>query len=169
MTKYKRLPKMTDKSFWVLVNRFGPISAFRPDLGRCWLWTGKVGVKTGYGRCGRLASNTHIYTWEQANGSVPEGKQLDHLCRVRLCCNPSHLEPVTCKENLLRGDTLAAKNSQKTKCSKGHPYNKENTRIKISKTGQRRRSCHICNRENQRNNVPQVGTMINSTTTMRNK
>jgi hypothetical protein len=75
-------------------------------------------------------------------GKIPEGLQIDHLCRVRECANPAHLEAVTCRENLLRGDTVTAHNANKTHCVNGHEYTPENTAI--TRDGCRR--CRICHR-----------------------
>lgn len=67
----------------------------------CWVWQGHIQKGTGYGTLGiHLA---HRLSWERVNGSVPEGLDLDHLCRVRCCINPAHLEPVTRRENVMRG------------------------------------------------------------------
>jgi hypothetical protein len=74
----------------------------------CWLWQGTV-ASTGYGQIRHSVAGygrtlmAHRFFWEQRNGPVPEGLDLDHLCRVRACCNPDHLEPVTRRENVLRG------------------------------------------------------------------
>jgi len=62
----------------------------------------------------------HVAAFEALTGTVPEDSQLDHLCRNRACCNPAHLEAVTCKQNLMRGLTRAAANSAKTHCWRGH-------------------------------------------------
>jgi hypothetical protein len=62
-------------------------------------------------------------------GPIPEGKQLDHLCRNRACINPEHLEPVTAKENILRGESFSAKNARKTHCIHGHELSGDNLRI----------------------------------------
>jgi hypothetical protein len=66
---------------------------------------------------------------------------IDHLCRVRHCVNPDHLEAVTCRENLLRGETLQAANVAKTECPQGHPYDEENTYVYPNG----RRDCRTCN------------------------
>jgi hypothetical protein len=78
-----------------------------PGTGGCWIWTLSRNRK-GYGRWwtrgpdrGRLA---HVVVWEIFNGPLPEGHELDHLCRVRACVNPAHLEPVDGLENLRRRD-----------------------------------------------------------------
>lgn len=75
----------------------------RPTGSDCWLWTGYVAAG-GYGEF-HLAGRTrkaHRVAYELLVGPVPEGLDLDHLCRVRRCVNPEHLEPVTRQENLRR-------------------------------------------------------------------
>jgi len=113
----------------------------------CWIWTG---AKTnGYGRISRgrharISAQRHV--WEAVNGAVPQEKMLDHLCRVRACVNPSHLEVVTNKENVLRGVGPSAVAARKTTCDLGHPlvpYKKPATRAF--------RHCQICRNEHQRN------------------
>lgn len=70
----------------------------------CWIWQ-KGEASGGYGRLSvnRRTMPVHRYFYEKEYGPVPEGKELDHLCRVRLCCRPTHVEPVTRAENLRRG------------------------------------------------------------------
>ncbi|WP_280412563.1 HNH endonuclease signature motif containing protein [Nocardia asiatica] len=111
--------------------------------GECWLWT-KGTFDCGYGAFWVPPQNraAHIVSYNLLVGAVPSGLQLDHLCRVRKCVNPAHLEPVTCRENLLRGETYAAVNAAKTHCPKGHPYSADNTRI----TAQGLRACRTCER-----------------------
>lgn len=111
----------------------------------CWLWLGKP-ANTGYGQIGfgkrseRVTRNAHRVVYELLVGEVPEGKQLDHLCRNRMCVNPAHLEPVTQKENLLRGDTIPAKNAVKTHCNRGHEFTDKNT----YRYGSNQRMCRAC-------------------------
>lgn len=91
----------------------------------------------------------HRLSYELHKGEIPEGLEIDHLCRNRWCVNPDHLEAVTRRENIMRGDgpkKLGELNSKKTHCKHGHPFDKENTRYRP--TGGR--SCRICNRERQR-------------------
>lgn len=75
----------------------------------CWDWTGTK-TDDGYGRVHTDAGMrvAHRVIYELLVGEIPEGHDLDHLCRNRACCNPQHLEPVTRRENLLRGDTIPA-------------------------------------------------------------
>jgi hypothetical protein len=77
----------------------------------CWLWQRKLG-RNGYGQMRGYAGqiSAHRFAYEVLMGPIPEGMQLDHLCRNRACCNPEHLEPVTGRENRLRGDTLRPNN-----------------------------------------------------------
>ena len=112
-------------------------------VGECWLWTaGKA--PNGYGKCwldGRTVG-AHRAIYELLVGPIPEGLVIDHLCRVRHCVNPDHLEPVTQQENLLRGDTFQARNRAKTHCPQGHPYDESNTRMFAGK-----RACRTCGRK----------------------
>src|SRR5215203_5735061 len=95
---------------------------FRGENG-CWVWTG--GKSAGYGKFhahkGRYTNNQSVHTilYRMRNGAIPDGLMLDHLCRNAACCNPAHLEPVTCAENTLRGISPSAFNSRKTHCPQG--------------------------------------------------
>ena len=92
------------------VNRSKPYKPIRfvpEDRGfktMCWIWQLKIHPNTGYGvvRTAGRDQLAHRAEYERANGPIPEGMQLDHLCRVRECVNPDHLEPVTPKENTRR-------------------------------------------------------------------
>lgn len=116
------------------------------DSSGCWLWTGAKA--DGYGRVGlsgrkRIAAHRLAYTL--LVGPIPEGSQLDHLCRVRHCLNPAHLEPVDCRTNLLRGQTIAATNAAKERCVHGHLFDEANTRYRM-RGNSRCRSCRTCER-----------------------
>lgn len=107
----------------------------------CWVWTSTRSRK-GYGRfrsSGRQVQ-AHRFAYELHVGSIPEGLQLDHLCRNTSCVNPEHLEPVTNKENTLRGGNRAAVNARKTHCDRGHPLEGDN--LRVSSSG--RRICKAC-------------------------
>src|SRR5699024_1617461 len=87
----------------------------------------------------------HRVSYETFAGPIPEGLDLDHLCRNRSCVNPEHLEPVTRSENLRRSP-LMARGQDKTHCPHGHEYSPENTRI--TKAGAR--ACRTCERKRNR-------------------
>ena len=89
--------------------------------------------------------SAHRVVYEHFHGPIPVGLQLDHLCRVHNCVNPDHLEPVTSKENLHRGDTHAARNAAKTHCPKQHEYTPANTYVYQGK-----RLCRECRRARYR-------------------
>jgi HNH endonuclease len=115
----------------------------------CWLWVRPM--PDGYGRLryggkGSKFGVAHRFSYEALVGSIPLGLQLDHLCRVRNCVNPDHLEPVTSRENTFRGDTPAARNAAKTHCPAGHEYDNANTYI--CKRGIR--MCRACSRDRMR-------------------
>lgn len=106
----------------------------------CWLWTGSLAG--GYGRFwanGHMIS-AHRWAYEAANGPIPDGLELDHLCRTLVCVQASHLEAVTHRENVLRGVGPAAVHARKTHCIHGHEYTPENTYKR--KGGWR--SCRAC-------------------------
>lgn len=98
-----------------------------PNSG-CWLWTGSM-FPTGYGQARFVAhasAQAHRVMYELLVGPIPENLDLDHLCRIRSCVNPRHLEPVSRRVNLLRGIGHPAINAQKTKCIHGHSLSEEN-------------------------------------------
>jgi hypothetical protein len=112
----------------------------------CWIWTGAK-ITAGYGNTtiGRKFFYTHRATLKFLKGDDRQGLVCDHLCRVRACCNPEHLEFVTNQENTLRGDSAAfnrARGATVTHCPAGHSYDAENTYN--SKKGSR--SCRECAR-----------------------
>lgn len=97
------------------------------DPDECWEWKGSLTSK-GYGSCYYKGRNrgAHRVVYEFLVGKVPEGLQLDHLCRNRKCVNPKHLEPVTGKVNVLRSNAVSAINTAKTHCPRGHALEGEN-------------------------------------------
>lgn len=98
----------------------------------CWNWIADVTAE-GYGifkisRPVRRAWPAHRWSYTHLVGEVDDVLHIDHLCRNRRCVNPDHLEPVTCRENLLRSPiTLASMNLAKTHCVRGHEFTPENT------------------------------------------
>lgn len=116
-----------------------------PSPTGCWLWNGAIGTN-GYAtvsrgtRPNRLRWMAHRFSYEVFVGPIPEGLDLDHLCRVRHCVNPDHLEPVTRRENLLRGQTINALRAAQTHCIHGHEFTPENTYRYADGT----RKCRAC-------------------------
>lgn len=94
-------PRATAARIQKHVDKTGPVVV--AEFGVCWRWTGALDPD-GYGQVS-VAGKTkqaHFASWEAVNGPVPEGHELDHLCRVRCCVNPDHLEAVTHSENVRR-------------------------------------------------------------------
>lgn len=107
----------------------------------CWLWSGSL-RSGGYPILwnGQRQVAAHRWSYEQHVGPIPDGLVIDHLCRVRHCVNPAHLEPVTSRENTRRSElTIASRNAAKTHCPSGHPYDEENTH-----QGKLGRYCRAC-------------------------
>lgn len=112
--------------------------------GGCWEWAGShspQGYAFMYVRPG-VRTNAHRVAYELLVGPIPEGLDLDHLCRNRGCVNPAHLEPVTGGENNRRGISVAAVNATKERCPKGHPYD-----VTRTVRGRPARFCSTCERD----------------------
>jgi hypothetical protein len=107
----------------------------------CWLWKGSLRGSSEYGvvSSGGVRAAAHRVMYELYFGHIPDGLALDHLCRVRCCVNPHHLEPVTFRTNTLRGHGIPAINAAKTHCMRGHPLSGENLFKSVG-----RRSCKTC-------------------------
>lgn len=105
----------------------------------CWEWTGTKQAN-GYGAFyenGRVL-RSHRWSYEHHVGPIPDGLQIDHLCRNRACVNPAHLEPVTALEN--------ARRAMRTHCVNGHEFTPENTYIPADG----KRYCRECRRRRVR-------------------
>jgi hypothetical protein len=114
------------------------------EITYCWNWTGAK--SHGYGtfrlRAVRKMGRVHVWAYKKYIGPIPEGLELDHLCRNPGCANPWHTEPVTSRINVLRGQGTSAINARKTHCNRGHPLSGEN--LIVARSGKRRcRTCHL--------------------------
>lgn len=126
------------------------------DPSGCWLWRG-VTTHDGYGRIyvarvdgKQVQRMAHRVAYEAFIGPIPPSLTLDHLCRVRACVNPAHLEPVTQRENLNRSPlVMSAVNGAKTHCPQGHAYDEANTYTKL-RNGRPIRTCRTCSVANRR-------------------
>ena len=109
----------------------------------CWLWTGATSA-AGYGTYqvdGKHVS-AHRYFYELSFGPIPKGFQIDHLCRTRNCVAVKHMEVVTQRENILRGEGPSAQQARQTHCKRGHEFTEENTYHQPSRPNSRR--CRAC-------------------------
>jgi HNH endonuclease len=124
---------MTNERFWSKVDKNGSAPDYAPHLGPCWIWEG-ARHRLGYGHFMTTKPTTvlaHRWSYEETNGPIPDGLELDHLCRVPSCVRPAHCEPVTHRENLARSPLLlgwAGVKEPRTHCRNGHLYTPETTR-----------------------------------------
>lgn len=121
-----------DERFWAKVY-------LPPCEDDCWTWTAARNP-LGYGRFD--SGFAHRWSYEQEIGPIPAGLTIDHLCRNTSCVSPAHLEPVTNRENILRGEGSSAKRARQTACIHGHPFDASNTYINPSGW----RQCRACKR-----------------------
>jgi len=135
LSRWSKAPSRQDR-FWMSVKKGGPEE--------CWIWKKSLDVG-GYGVfwVGDKHMKAHRYSWQLVHGPVDPTLCLDHLCRVRSCVNPAHLEPVTNRINVLRGVSIVAKVASSDKCMKGHSLSDDNCRI----TPKGHRLCRICEKE----------------------
>jgi hypothetical protein len=123
----------TLERFWAKVDKSG----------ECWVWTAGRDIY-GYGKFfdeRRRSVGAHRFAYRATIGEPAPGLVLDHLCRNRACVNPSHLEPVTQRTNVLRSPAPPAKNAVKTHCDSGHEFTTENTYVMPGGRG-----CRECRR-----------------------
>lgn len=119
-----------ENRFWAKVNK----------TESCWIWTAYKSPD-GYGRfaCYGTVKMAHRVSYELNIGKIPLGLTIDHLCRLRSCVNPGHMEVVTNRENILRGNTIAARYASRDACHRGHKF-------PLSESG--KRVCQECNKQN---------------------
>lgn len=111
----------------------------------CWI-SNRAKNGGGYTKIGidGRTEMTHRAAYTAFVGPIPAGLVIDHLCRERTCCNPEHLEAVTHRENLVRGETLTSREVAQTACKHGHPFTPENTYQRPDRPG---RLCRTCRSE----------------------
>lgn len=133
---YTKTYEQKVETFWKHVDRSGGDNA-------CWPWTSWMNSK-GYGKfklCG-WHSSAHRIAYAVTHGEIPEGYDIDHICNNRACCNPSHLQAISHRENVLRSEnTIAGRQSRQTHCKRGHPLSGDNLLMEGNK-----RFCRECKR-----------------------
>ncbi len=142
---YKRLRKYGSYDLPTVMDRVMESVAIDPDTG-CWVWTKSL-ERNGYARMsvGHKVDGVHRITYKERHGydAIPDGYEIDHLCRNRACCNPDHLEAVEHRENIMRSPIAVARiNADKTECWRGHPLSGPN----LHTNARGHRSCRACSR-----------------------
>ena len=126
---------------------------------RCWIWFGPKD-QSGYGRYQNVPAHRYAYILEF--GPILDGLVIDHLCRNPACVNPWHLEPVTARVNILRGEGVGAGNARKTHCINGHLFDEANTYIRKDRY---QRMCRTCHRGVGTMDAPTKGPSLSSIST----
>ena len=148
MAGRKHIPE--EERFWEKVDKSGR----NPDKPDCWEWTAHKVKDYGHFVCKQDGVNkklgAHVYSWQKANGKrVPKGLEVCHKCNHPPCVRPDHLEAKSRSYNQRYSVTNGNnKESRKTHCPQGHPYDDGNTYWKISKhTGFGTRDCKTCHKK----------------------
>jgi len=145
-------PAYLEPPIWQM--RFEQKISPEPNSG-CWIWAG-ASNRLGYGRfnINQKIEYAHRLSWQLHKGEIPTDKQIDHLCRVRLCVNPDHMEVVSHRTNSLRGMGVGGINSRKTHCKNGHELSGANLKLTLGDMYRcQHRRCVQCAKayENKRN------------------
>ena len=137
--------KTVEERFWARITK----------TETCWLWHPLA--RHGYGKFWDKGKDipAHRFAYEYLVGPIPKPLTVDHLCKVRNCVNPAHMELVTLSVNVMRGSGPAATNKKKTHCHMGHPFSEENTyRCKVG------RHCRACDLERRRIRYHRARTLL---------
>ena len=128
-------------------------SRIKIDENGCWIWQRQIG-RHGYALVSDKVTSyrMHRQSYMFYKGEIPKGLVLDHLCRNKPCINPEHLEPVTNRENVLRGVGISAVNAKKTHCSRGHELSGDNLYIAPKDGSRKCRACKALNWPKYREN-----------------
>ncbi len=110
----------------------------------CWLFQGAKRKGYGYMRVKSYGWGAHRYMWTMMRGPIPEGMHVHHLCRVRHCVNPQHMELVTPHDHCYKPDSLAGRFAIRTHCVNGHEFTVANTLLYRGY-----RCCRQCHRERE--------------------
>lgn len=121
------------------------------EVGGCLVWSRSLRTD-GYARTwvGNKTTYVHRFMYENIIGPIDKGLVIDHICRNRACANPAHLEVVTQKENVRRGNIVINKQNRKH-CLSGHAYNEKNTYYFKGN-----RQCRVCKKLNQRKYMERI-------------
>lgn len=136
-------PRLPER-FWDKVQIVPEASAYP---GPCWIWTAALSPD-GYARyhLDGWTQKAHRVAYAALVGPIPDSLQGDHLCRVTMCVNPVHIDPVPPRENVMRSNGLAARNAAAEACVNGHPFTPAN--IYLTRAG--KRACRSCDRSRGR-------------------
>lgn len=128
-----------------IIESHGHLIAFEPMSG-CWLWSG-CADRAGYGKASYKGKSflAHRMTFVLNGGTLIDGMDIDHKCKVRGCVNPDHLQQITHLENI--NMTTRNGNQFKTHCPKGHPYDGDNLVVRVRANGGINRLCRQCERK----------------------